>query len=494
LTGRDTPRFTARVIRSRAWLPLSLALLLASCATNPVTGKHELSLVSFEREIQIGKEGHQAILAEYGQYDDPRLAAYVDSVGQALARVSHRPSLGWTFTVLDDPVVNAFATSGGYVYITRGILAHLNSEAQLAGVLGHEIGHITARHTAQRMTQQQIAGVGLTLASVLSQEFRRYSEAAQSALGLMLLKYGRDDENQADELGVQYSALAGFDPREIPATYRMLARVGERSGQRLPAFLSTHPDPGDREERTRRLATAAAGGRPSLVVASRGYLQRLDGLVFGRDPRQGYFEGDRYYHPQMAFTLEFPAGWQHQESHTSVTAGAAEHGAAMELKLADAGSLSPASYAHELIRRGRVVDASGATETFEGLPAWVGRLAARTGSGEIITLEAAFVRLAPERMIQIIGRSNQPGDADDQRIVASMRSFRPLTERARLAATPDRVHIVKVATTGSFESVIAAFGRQAVDSTECSILNNVEPGGEVRAGELLKIVQPGRRK
>jgi predicted Zn-dependent protease len=481
------------VKRSR-WLPLSIALVLASCATNPVTGKKELSLVSFEREIQIGKEGHQAILAEYGQYDDPKLAAYVDSVGQALARVSHRPSLGWTFTVLDDPVVNAFATAGGYVYITRGIMAHLNSEAQLAGVLGHEIGHITARHTAQRITQQQIAGVGLTLAAALSQEFARYSDAAQSALGLMLLKYGRDDENQADELGVEYSAGANFDPREIPGTYRMLARVGERSGQRLPAFLSTHPDPGDREVRTRRLAQAAAGGKTSLVVASRGYLQRLDGLIYGKDPRQGYFEGDTYYHPQLAFTIAFPAGWQHQDSRASVMAGAPDRGAAMEVKLADAGTMSPSAYANDLMRRGRVVDASGATETFEGLPAWVGRLAARGQSGEVITFAATFVRLAPEHMIQMLGRSNAPGDADDQRIVASMRSFRKLTDRARLTATPDRVHIVKAKTTGSFESVIASFGPEAVDSTDVSIINNIEPGAEVRAGELLKIVEPGRRK
>jgi predicted Zn-dependent protease len=480
-------------MRPRFLVPLSLALALASCATNPVTGKHELSLVSFARELEIGKEGHEAILAEYGRYDDPKDAAYVDSVGQALARVSHQPSIGWTFTVLDDPVVNAFATSGGYVYITRGILAHLNSEAQLAGVLGHEIGHITARHTAQRMTQQQIAGVGLTLASILSQEFRRYSEAAQSALGLLLLKYGRDDENQADELGVEYSAKAGFDPREIPATYRMLKRVGERGGQRLPAFLSTHPDPGDREERTRRMAAAAAAGKPALVVASRGYVQRLDRLVFGRDPRQGYFEGDRYYHPQMAFTVAFPAGWQHQDSRSSVTAGSPGQAAVMELRLADAGTLTPAAYARDLVRRGRVMDASGAGESFEGLDAWVGRLEAKGASGELMTFAAAFIRTAPQRMFQILGRSAAPGDAEEGRIVASMRSFRALTDRARLAAAPDRVRVVKAASTGSFETVIASFGHQAVDSLEASILNNVEPGEEVRAGVLLKIVEPGKR-
>src|SRR5262249_18641583 len=272
------------VTRLRLLFFLPLTLVLASCATNPVSGKKELSLVSFQRELEIGREGHQAIVDEYGRYDDPKIAAYVDSVGQSLARVSHLPSIGWTFTVLDDPAVNAFATPGGYIYITRGILAHLNSEAQLAGVLGHEIGHVTARHTAQQITKQEIAGVGLTLASVLSQEFRRYSDAAQSALGLLMLKYSRDDETQADELGVEYSARAGYDPREMPGTYRMLKRVGERAGQRLPAFLSTHPDPGDREENTRRLAAVAAAEKPALGVASRGYHQRLDRMGHRREP------------------------------------------------------------------------------------------------------------------------------------------------------------------------------------------------------------------
>ena len=303
-------------MRLIALLPLALAL--SSCAMNPATGRREFSLVSADRELQIGREGHAAIVAEYGLYGDSTLAAYVDSVGQSLARVSHMPELKWTFTLLDDPVVNAFAMPGGYIYITRGILAHLNSEAQLAGVLGHEIGHVTARHSAQRLTQQQLAGAGLLLASALSKEFARYGEAAQTALGLMMLKYGRDDENQSDELGVGYAAKAGYDPREIPGTYHMLKRVGESAGQRLPAFLSTHPDPGDRENRTRALATAAVEGKTGLKVAGRPYLQRLDRMVYGRDPRQGYFEGERYYHPQLAFTLAIADVSKYQEPRSSV--------------------------------------------------------------------------------------------------------------------------------------------------------------------------------
>ena len=167
------------VIRRIGGLVLLLALVLAAgCAKNPVTGKRELTLVSSDQELQMGREGHQAIVAEYGIYDDPAITAYVDSIGHRLARVSHLPNLEWHFTVLDDPVVNAFALPGGYIYITRGILAYLNSEAQLAGVLGHEIGHVTARHSAKQVTNQTLAGLGLGVATVFSKTFSRYSQAA----------------------------------------------------------------------------------------------------------------------------------------------------------------------------------------------------------------------------------------------------------------------------------------------------------------------------
>ena len=479
------------MLRIRRIAPLCLGLLLAACATNPVTGRREISLVSPERELEIGREGHQAIVHEYGLYDDPALAEYVDGVGQSLAKVSHLPGLKWTFTVLDDPTVNAFATPGGYIYITRGILAHLNSEAQLAGVLGHEIGHVTARHSAQRITQQQLTGLGLTLASVFSEGFRQYSDAAQTALGLMVLKYSRDDENQADELGVGYTVKAGFDPREIPATYHMLDRVGEASGQRLPSFLSTHPNPGDREVRTRQLAAAAAYGKSGLVVGNRAYLGHVDRVVFGRDPRHGFFDGDRYYHPQMAFVIDFPPGWKHQDTRSSVAAGV-EGRAAMELRLADAGTLTPGGYARDLIRRGAAAEASGESESLGGLDAWVGRVGTRNANGGTATFVAAFIRMTPDRMIQIAGQSAAARDADEGRIVQSIRSFRPLTDRARLAATPDRVNVVKANTTGSFEQVVLALGRQAADVATTSILNNADRGSEVRAGELLKIVEPGR--
>ena len=474
-------------------LALAAALLgLAGCATNPVSGRREFSLVSPAQELQIGREGYPAVLKEYGVYQDPQLQAYVDSVGHRLAKVSHLPDLEWHFTLLDDPTVNAFAMPGGYIYITRGIIAHLNSEAQLAGVLGHEIGHVTARHTAQRITQQQIAGLGLGVAGIVSGGFRRYSDAAQSALGIIFLKYSRDDETQADQLGVEYATKAGYDPREIPSTYAVLKRVSERSGQRMPAFLSTHPDPGDREQRTSELARQAAAGKTGLLIRNKAHVQRLEGVVFGDDPRHGYFEGGHFYHPELGFEMVFPSGWKTQNGHEAVAAVEPDQRAGMQLTLAEAGEQSPSEYVASLERGGKVATARGEPETIGGFPAWAGRLLVDLQGGGQGTFAGAFVRKA-DRMFEIVGRSTQPGDVLEGAILASARSFRGLADARRLAATPDRVHVVTLSESGTFGEVVPRLGPQALSLEDTEILNNAEGDEPVSAGQVLKIVRPGKK-
>jgi predicted Zn-dependent protease len=484
---------------SRTWAArASAAIVMAGltvigCATNPVTGKREFSLISSSQEQQLGAEGYKAVIAEYGLYADQREQSYVDSVGQAVARGSHEPGMRWRFTVVDDPAVNAFAMPGGYIYVTRGILAHLNSEAQLAGVLGHEAAHVTARHSAQQITQAQLANLGLGIASVLSPGFQRFSGAASQALGLLFLKYGRDHENLADELGIQYATKAGYDPREVPPTYSMLKRVGERSGQRLPTFLSTHPDPGDRETRTTGLARTAAGGRTGLAVRQRAYLLRQDGIVFGQDPRQGYFEGDRYYHPTLAFSMTFPAGWKKQDTKSAILAAEPNDRAAMQVTLVP-GNLSPTAYVQQLESEGRIAAARGGPETIGGFPAWVGRLTVNDQSGAPAVLVAVILRKSSQAMFQILGRSANPGDSDEERILSAATSFRALTDQARLNPTPDQLDVVSVTRASDFATAVRSFGTQALNVEDTAILNNANLDDDVRPGELIKIVRPGRRR
>jgi predicted Zn-dependent protease len=466
--------------------------LLTGCATNPVTGRREFSLVSTAQEDQMGREGYTAVVAEFGIYGDSTVQRYVNGVGQRLAKVSHLPDLDWHFTVIDDPAVNAFAMPGGYIYITRGILAHLNSEAQLAGVLGHEIGHVTHRHSAEQLTRQQISGLGLGLASLLSPTVSRYSAVAQQALGLMFLKFSRTNETEADELGVDYSTKAGYDPDEIPPTYAMLKRVGERAGQRLPGFMSTHPDPGDREARTTELARLARAGRTGLLIRRPEYVHRLDGVVFGSDPRQGYFEGNEFYHPELRFAITFPSGWTFQNARSSVTVTAPEQRAGMQLSLADAGTLAPTAFVAKLAADGRIGSSRGGGETIGGASAWVGRLVIPVEGGTERVLAAAFIRRSAGEMFQILGQTAQPDDADFARVLASARTFRGLTDAARLDPTASRVRVTSVTTAGAFSSLVGALGTQGLDLEDTAILNNRQAADRLASGELLKTVTPAR--
>src|SRR5947207_90000 len=228
----------------------ALAVFAAGCAVNPATGSRQLMLVSESQEIALGRDYDQQVAASIGVYPDSELQRYIQQFGARLAASSERPNLPWSFRVVDDPVVNAFALPGGFIYVTRGILAHLNSEAELAGVVGHEIGHVTARHSASQMSKQQLAQIGLAVGSIASPEFGRYAGVASAGLGVLFLKFSRDDESQADHLGLRYMRRAAYDPREMPHVFEMLTRVSEaQPGGRVPEWLATHPNPENRRER-----------------------------------------------------------------------------------------------------------------------------------------------------------------------------------------------------------------------------------------------------
>src|SRR5215468_2662122 len=217
-------------------------LLLSACVRNPATGKREIVLVSESQEIALGQQSDIQAREEYGVVDNAALQKYVQTMGNKLVAVSHRPNLEWHFTVVDSPVVNAFAIPGGYVYITRGILAYLGNEAELAGVMGHEIGHVTARHSVRQITREEFAQIGLGAGSVMSPALSQLGGVAQSGLGVMFLRFGRDDEREADRLGVEYAARAAYDPRQVSSFFDVLGRLSAAEDrQTIPGWLSTHP-------------------------------------------------------------------------------------------------------------------------------------------------------------------------------------------------------------------------------------------------------------
>jgi predicted Zn-dependent protease len=481
---------------SRLHLSFLLILVaLTGCATNPATGKRMISLVSTSKEAQMGRESDPAVIEQYGLYGDSTVARYVDGVGQRLVAVSELPTLGWHFRVVDSPVVNAFAIPGGYVYITRGILGYLNSEAQLAGVLGHEIGHVTARHTAQQITQQQLWGAGLLASAVFVGALRPYTGLAAQGLGLLFLKYSRSDESQADELGVRYSTKAGYDPRVMPTTYAMLKRIGERQGDNLPGFLSTHPDPGDREIRVSQLAQAAmAGGRRDLEIDAPRYRTRIEDLVYGDDPRAGYFVNNRFLHPDLGIEMIFPDGWKNANQPSSVVSANTSIGGAMELTLQRAKEGTdpdPARFVQTLLDDKKVLEATGKVETFRDFPAWVGQVVTNGDEGQK-RLIAAFVRFRPGQFLQVLGQSRTPGDVASEQILASIRSIATLRDAAAKDVTPDRLHVVVVDRPGTFSDVVGRLGPQALSVEDTAILNNMRATSTIEAGTPIKIVRRGK--
>jgi predicted Zn-dependent protease len=478
-----------------SWVLVAIASASAlapfGCATNPATGKKQISFVSRNKELEMGRESDPAIIAEYGLYGDSTLAKYVQYVGLKVAKASHLPDLDWHFRLLDSPVVNAFALPGGYIYVTRGILAYMNSEAQLAGVLGHEVGHVTARHTAQQMTQQQIAQVGLIAGTLFVEQFRPYSGLAAQGLGLLFLKYSRDHETQADELGIGYAAKAGYDPREIPATYATLKRIGERQGQSIPSFVSTHPDPGDREIRTRQLAEASVStARGGLVIGTAEYRKQIEGLVFGDDPRAGYFDANRFYHPGLAFQIILPSGWTYQNTPSALLAASESQGASMQITLGSTRdtTVTPAEYVDSLYARHAIVGASGRPEAFRDYAAWLGTVTLQSG-GSQATMPAGFVRIRPGQFLEVLGQSKGAQGVDQ--IYQSIRSIAALRDPDKLKVGPNVLTIAPAKRTAEFTACWSDFGSLAISAEDGAILNSTRGTAQIQSGTQLKIVKKG---
>ncbi|HEX6333954.1 MAG TPA: M48 family metallopeptidase, partial [Flavisolibacter sp.] len=257
-------------------------VFIHSCARNPVTGKNQLVFMSEAQEIAMGREADPQIVAQFGLYEDSALQRFVREEGRKMAAISHRPNLDYTFRVLNSEAINAFAVPGGYVYFTRGIMAYFNNEAEMAGVLGHEIGHVAARHSVEQQRNQTLAQIGLIAGVVFVPNLAQFAEAASAGLGLLMLKYGRDAERESDNLGVEYSTKIGYDAREMADFFITLKRqtAGTQAAE-LPPFLSTHPDPGDRNVAVARAATEwqQRVGATNLKVNRDTYLRRIDGII-----------------------------------------------------------------------------------------------------------------------------------------------------------------------------------------------------------------------
>jgi predicted Zn-dependent protease len=474
-------------------VPLWAAVTLMACATNPATGERQFSLMSEAQEIQIGREADVEIRREMGVYEDAELQRYVNGIGQRLAKASERPELPWSFAVVDEPAVNAFALPGGFIYLTRGILAFLHDEDELAGVLGHEIGHVTARHSAQQYTKHTTAGVGLALLGIFVPEARPFQGAAEAATGLLLLKYGRDDERQADRLGVQYTAQTGFNPAGVAGMLNTLARLDDAAGSRrgVPNWLSTHPAPADRVAEVQAFVKDAHATPVGTTGASRraAYQQRVDGIVFGDSPRQGFVRGNRFLHPELRFAVSFPEQWRVQNSPQQVMAQpAGEQNQAMVLQLVSKATGSVEQIARTSMANAGFQHLNGQRGQLNGLDAYVGVYQGQLqGLGNAGVHAAHIVHGGAVYILAGLAPANQ-FKAAQPRFDAAVRSFRPLSAAEAENLRPSRIDLYTVRSGDTWESLAKRSGEEDVRPSTLAIMNNYEPNQPPRAGDRIKIV------
>jgi predicted Zn-dependent protease len=464
---------------------------LNGCSTNPATGERQLNLVGEQQEIAMGKQASQEVDSSMGLYQDQALQSYVASIGKRLAAVSERPGLPWKYQVVDDPSVNAFALPGGFIYVTRGILTYLTNEAELVGVMGHETGHVTAEHSVNQMSKQQIAQLGLGLGAILKPDWaQKYGQLASAGVGLLFLKFSRDDESQADQLGLRYMEKLKYNPQEMADVMTMLDQYTKASGGGgTPEWLETHPDPGNRREAITQQISKDANAAGASIVNRDEYLKHIDGMIFGENPREGYFKGTAFYQPEMKFRFDFPNGWQTQNGKSAVVAMSPNQDAMLQISLAQGGSAQAA--AQQFFSQQGIVSQGVRNESIHGMSASSGQFTAQTQQGNLAG-QATFIAYN-NAIYQIIGYGAQESwSGYASTIASSIGSFDELTDPAALAVQPMHVKLVTVPQAMTIDEFAGKYP-SAVDAQTLAIINGVEKGGRLAAGQKAKQVVGQKR-
>jgi predicted Zn-dependent protease len=484
---RLTPRRTSRARMLIFGAALGAGWL--GCARNPVTGKSELALVSESQEIQMGQQAAQEVAQTIGLYSDAKATAYVSEVGKRMAAASERPNLPWEFHIVEDPSVNAFALPGGFIYVTRGLMGTINDEAELATVVGHEIGHVTNRHSVQQISKQELAQIGLGVGSILSSDIAKFGQLASAGLSVLFLKYSRDAENQADLAGFRYALNQNYDVREMTKVFETLDRISQAGGGgKLPEWLETHPDPGNRIQHIESFLDTLHRDPSKGMVNRDQYLQHVQGMVYGEDPRQGYFEGAHFYHPQMRFQLTFPTGWQVQNTAQAVAGMSPNKDAIIQLALAGKGS--PEQAAQQFLSQQGVQAGQSSTNNVNGLPAASSYFQAQTEQGVIQGI-VSFISYGGETFGLMGYTASGKLGSYDQQIQSAIRSFSELRDQSKINVQPAKVELVKL----DRQMTLEQFNSQnpsSIPLAELAIINEVvDSTTPLQAGRTVKRVTGG---
>ena len=470
----------------------SCVFFFDNCARNPVTGKSQIVTMSEAQEIAIGKEADPQIVAQYGLYPDKSLQDFITQKGKQLAAISHRPNINYEFKILDSDVLNAFATPGGYVYFTRGIMAHFNNEAQFAGVLGHETGHITARHSVAQQRNALFGQIGIIAGVVINPNLAQFADAASQGLGLLFLKFGRDAERQADELGVEYSSKLGYDAHQMADFFITLERQGEGTASaELPEFLSTHPNPGNRNVTVNKLADEwkIKLNLTNAIVNRNSYLQRIDGLIYGEDPRQGYLENNVFYHPVLKFQFPVPQGWNYQNTPQRVQMAPKDGKAMMMMTLATGNNLQDA--ANTFLQQNNLQLLDSKQVSVNGLPA----LALIADPKQVQGQQAQPIRVLTyfiqygNAIYMLLGVSSTTEfNYYTQIFTNTMEGFKQLYDQTKLNKKPERIKIKTINNSITLEQALRNNSTPATRLNELAILNGMKLSDVITPGMMIKTI------
>lgn len=475
---------------------LSASLLISnSCAVNPVTGKKQIVLMSESQEIAMGAAADPEIVAQYGRYEDKILQDFITQKGNEMAAISHRPDLKYEFKIVDSEVLNAFAVPGGYVYFTRGIMAHFNNEAEFAGVLGHEIGHITARHSVSQQSKAILGQVGLIGSMILVPQVAEFAEPLSEGLGLLFLKFGRDAERQSDELGVEYSSKIGYDAKEMAGFFNTLERQSSGSeSAELPDFLSTHPNPGDRNIAVSKLSDEWKK-KLNLIdpkVSRESYLKKIEGLIYGEDPKQGFLENDLFYHPVLKFQLNTPKGWNYQNKPQELEFAPKDGKAILMMTLIPGKSLEEA--ASNVVEKNNLQVLESNQITVNGLNA-LSILADVKVEQKKQQQQAPTVRTLSyliqynDNIYHILGASSVTDfNSYSENFLQTMKNFKELKDASKLNKQPERIRIKPVKQSGTLKQALNSYNMPEKKQEEISLLNGMLLTDKVLAGSLIKIL------
>jgi len=477
----------------RGLFSLAVLLFTTACATNPVTGKHQLNFMSEEQEIRMGREMDAQVQREMGVYEDRDLQQYIEDVGMRLAKLSQRPNLPWHFTIIDSAAVNAFALPGGFVYITRGILPYLDNEAQLAGVLGHEIGHVAARHSAQQYSRAQATSLGVLLGSIFVPAVQPFGGLADTGLSMMFLKYSRDAELQADSLGTEYAAAGGWDPAQIPEFLTTLSRIdaiSDKSG--VPNWLQTHPQPENRVKLVQAAVQKSQAGEDTRTVNHDEYLRHIDGMIFGDNPEEGIVRGSEFVHPSLRFAIVFPDGWDLTNGEEQVVAQEPGNKIFMVLEsIRDPRAKNLEQTAQRHMSGAGYKMTEGHTTTIDGMDAFIGTYqGTASGIGKVTARGAHVVN---GRTTYFIGGVAKPEDYPhvEAAFNDAINSFRALKRDEADNVQPNKIDFYTVRDGDTWQSIAQRQSKGFVKASTLAIMNDHAVDEQPKAGDRIKIVVAG---